>query len=149
MAMHQWLNCSASIWLTAVHQASIIALHQASMWLCIMQQYGSMLCIHGSMMCIRHQYRLMLYQASLYGSILCIRHCFVTAWLNAVQALIYGPVLCIRHHNTAQTCPSSISKARSGTTMSLATIYIYDSSCESCRGLTQQLAFQETHEQTD
>ena len=64
--MHHWLNASvqlsalhqASIWLNAVHQLINVALHHASIWLNPLH-HGSILCIHVSMMCIRHQYSLM------------------------------------------------------------------------------------------
>ena len=105
-----WLNAvhQASIWLNALHQASIWLNHginyssmlciRHKMWLCILHQYGLMLCIHSSMMCTRHQYSFnAVYQASIYGSMLCIRHLYDTIWLNVVQASIYGLMLCIGH----------------------------------------------------
>ena len=95
-------------------------MHQASMWLCIMHHYGSMLCIYGSMMRIWHQYSLMLCISYQYGSMLCIRHYYGTIWPNTVQALIYGPVMCIRHQNVAQTCAIYINKARWGGFMTWA-----------------------------
>ena len=78
-----------------------VAVHHSSIY-----NYGLMLCIHGSMTCIRQQHVLMLcirhqcgsiwlntvHQASLWHNI----------WLNAVQTLIYGSMR-IRHHNAAQT----------------------------------------------
>ena len=89
--MHQYGLMLVHPQLKDVHQASVcvkavyisgIKIAQYGLVLCIMHQYGSVLCIHGSMMCIRHHY----------GTIL----------LNAVQALIYGLMLCIRHHSAAQ-----------------------------------------------
>ena len=66
----------------------------------IMHQYGSMLCIHVLMMCIKHQYSLCIRHQ--YGSMLCIKHRYGTIWLNAVQALFYGLMMCIMHRNVAQ-----------------------------------------------
>ena len=89
------------------------------MWLCILQ-YGSMVCIHGSMMCIRHQYGLYQAYMSQYGSILCIRHHndgHNVIWFNAVLGSLYGPMLCIRHHNRAQTSASCINMAEYCTTL--------------------------------
>ena len=125
-AVHPWLIDvhQAFIWVNAVHQASVIAhcctsgIHMAVLLASI--RYGSMLCIHGAMMCIRNQY----------GSMLCIWHQYGSIWLSAVhQASLwhnyYGSMLC-RHqfiaqrcssgitkiiHNTAQSCASCISKA--------------------------------------
>ena len=99
-----WLDASAS---TAQRCASD---KYNCLMLCIMHQYGSMPCIHGSLMCIRH----------LYGLMLCIRRHYGTVLLNAVHALIYGPMLCIRHHKTAQTGSSWFSMARCGASMTQA-----------------------------
>ena len=86
-AVHPQLNDvhQATIQLDAVHP-QLNDVHQASIWLCIMHQYGLMLCIHGSMMSIRHQC----------GSNLCIMHQYGSVWLIAVQASIHGLMLCIR-----------------------------------------------------
>ena len=59
--------------------ASASSINYYSSMLCIMHQYGSMLCIHGSKMCIRYQYGLML----------CIRHQCGSIRLNAVHTSIW------------------------------------------------------------
>ena len=120
--MHQYGSMLVHPQVKDVHQASVLfnGVYQASKLLnngsilCIMHPYGSMLCIHGSMMCIRmHQASVWLtaaYQTYLYGTVL----------LNAVQALNYAPMLCIRHHNRAQTRSSWFNIARCGESMTQA-----------------------------
>ena len=68
-----------SVWFNAVHQISIIAqCCVPGTWLCITHQYGSMLCNHVSMMCIRHHY----------GLKLCIKHhyCSICRGVTSIEA---------------------------------------------------------------
>ena len=78
---------SSAPWLNAVHPR-LIDVHQASIiWLNAVHHapiYGSILCIHGSKMCIRHQYAWFnaVYQASMW---LNMAQC--CAWINMAQLL--------------------------------------------------------------
>ena len=91
MAINMWLNST----------------HQASKRLSIMHQYDSMLCIHCSMMCIRHQYGLMfisMAQCCVSGFIMAKCCAGINSWPNAVhRASLY-----------AQTCASCVNIARCG-----------------------------------
>ena len=111
----------------------LIAVHQASIWLCIIGSISlNNLHVHHASIWLR------IYCASgikivaqscasgiNYSSMLCINVAMhhASLWLNAVRVPIYGPMLCIRHHNTVQTCASCINKARCSTSMTQALLH--------------------------
>ena len=68
-----------------------MAQYMDSMWLCMMHQYGLMLCIHAGLndMHLLSVWVNSVHQASLWRNNL---------WLNAVQASIYGLMLCCSMH---------------------------------------------------
>ena len=68
--------CCVSIWLSTACTSCIINMAQM---LCIVHQYDSMLCIHGSVLCIRHHY----------GKIIMAQCCAgINLWPNAVAICI-------------------------------------------------------------